>query len=503
MPLAVDLQDISHRFGTTVALDKVHLAVSRGTIHALVGENGAGKTTLMKILFGVLKPDEGSIEVEGVRTSFRDSKEANHAGIGMVSQHYGIIPGLTCLQNLILGAEGSYILNLKKSAERAQILADHMGFLFDWNADAESMSPSSAQKLEILKLLWRESRIMILDEPTAMLSPEDSNILFSKLRQLTSEGATAIVVTHRIGEVMQFCDEVTVLRGGKNTGGGLVQDQTSSSLATMIMGREIAGIDAIPEGHLEYGSETIIDCKDLVVADERGHLALNGISFEVRSGEVLGIAGVDGSGQRELIQAVAGIRLPVSGKLNLWGTDSTKLSPQMRIEKGLRVIAEDRLSEAVIEPWSLEWNGILGYQRTPEIEQGVTIDVGKRLALSTRIADKFGTRYSSMGQSISELSGGNQQRFVAGRALALRPSLIVAFQPARGLDIGTTIEVYKAIREACQAGASAIVISFDLDELRTYCDRIGVLFGGSLTFPPPTMSHNREVIGKLMVGLTV
>ena len=505
MPFAVELENISYRFGSFQALSKVSLAVQEGTIHALVGENGAGKTTLMKLLHGSLLLQEGKICVYGTEQHYRNAQDAIKLGIGMVSQHYGIIPGLTCLENLILGAEGREILQLKSAIIRATKLAEHMRFHFDWTADAETISPSSSQKLEILKLLWREAKILILDEPTAMLSPEDSEILFEKLKVLTSEGATAIVVTHRVSEVLRHCDEVTVLRSGKNVGGGATGAQTSGGLATMIMGRSVDHLapskDRTGPERTEYLQSIQVRGENITVLSERGHIALNDVSFSFNAGEMIGIAGVDGSGQRELVQLIAGIIKQSSGSLWLWGEEAEQLGTRERISKGLHLIAEDRQREAIIEHWPLEWNALLGYHRLDGFTRGFVIDRQKSKEFAHQVTTKFSTKYSNLNQETGSLSGGNQQRFVAARCLLLNPTIIVAFQPARGLDIGATSEVYQSIRDACLKGATAIVVSFDLDELLLFCDRIGVLYSGKLTFPPNSHQTDREFIGKLMTGV--
>ena len=496
MNLAVSMQGVSKRFGTLTALDNVSLEVESGTIHALVGENGAGKTTLMRILYGAGAPDEGTIQVEGKAVTFGRSADAIAAGVGMVSQHYAIIPELTCLQNLIVGAEPSGFIDYRKIIERANSLAARMGFEFDWHAEASTLSPSGAQKLEILKLLWREARIMILDEPTAMLSPADSDMLFESIQRLVRDGSTVILVTHRLPEVLDHCKRVTVLRGGKLVANKMVSDTNAAELAEMIVGEPVAAAGELAPVNL---GETLVDVRRLVVVNTRGNEALKQVSLTVRAGEVVGIAGVDGSGQRELIQALLGVVKAKSGDVELAGC-TAKESTAGRLRAGLRLVPEDRHDEGVIEDWSLVENAALGLQRLKPFANGQLVDVSARQSAAERIAARFRTKHNGLKLPMSSLSGGNQQRFVAGRALECSPRVIVAFQPARGLDLKGTADVYSGIREAVRQGAAAIVVSFDLDELVENCDRVVAMCNGMLTEPPAGLERDRATIGRLMVG---
>lgn len=497
MSFAVQLQGITKRFGSVAALDSVDLAVEEGTIHAVVGENGAGKTTLMRVLYGALKADEGNVALFEKPVVFHRSREAIEAGIGMVSQHYGIIPALTCLENLILGAEGGAVIDGKAAETRATELARRMGFEFQWKHEASELSPAGAQKLEILKLLWRNAKVMILDEPTAMLSPADSDALFESMQQLVREGATVILVTHRLPEVMRYCKHVTVLRGGKRVADIPVAETSPAELAKLIVGGEVAQAEAPAT---KAPGEQILTIKSLVVRGERGDNALKSVDLDVRAGEIVGIAGVDGSGQRELFHTIAGILNASEGSLQLFGKDLARVSPAGRIAQGLRLIPEDRHAEGVIEEWSLEENSALGLQRLAPLNVKGNIDLKARTEWTAKVAARFGTKHGGFKLPMASLSGGNQQRFVAARALELDPKLILAFQPARGLDINGTEHVYSAIREKCEVGAGALVVSFDLDELLEHCDRIVVMRCGKLFSPTPDKAKSRDAIGCLMVG---
>jgi len=493
---AVKMAAISKKFGKVQALENVDLAVQRGSIHAVVGENGAGKTTLMRCLFGAHSPDHGTIAIHGTEMYFRNAGDAIDHGIGMVSQHYSVIPELTCLENLILGAEGAPFLHRRKALDKAEQHAQTMGFVFDWDREAVYLGPAGSQKLEILKLLWRNAEILILDEPTAMLSPTDGAALFANLRQLANSGKTVILVTHRLPEVFDHCEMVTVLRGGKHVGSWSVADVTPAGLAEAIVGHPLPEQKRPP---LQLGP-LLAETHALQVHGDRGDVALQDVNLTIRTGEMVGIAGVDGSGQRELFQAIVGIRRVDSGRIELEGELLNSLPPARRIELGLRLIPEDRHTEGVIEEWSLIQNGCLGLQRTAALHMGPWINPTLQVDLAQRISDRFGTRHGGLHLPMRSLSGGNQQRFVAARAMQLNPRLILAFQPTRGLDIDGSKQVYGALRKLCRDGAAALVVSFDLDELIEECDKVVVLNRGRMYVPPEEQSHDKAVLGKLMVG---
>lgn len=490
------MSGISKQFGSVQALDSVDLHVQSGTIHALVGENGAGKTTLMKALYGALTPDQGQIKIEGSPVSMKSSAQAIRLGVGMVSQHYGIIPDLTCLENLILGAEGGPLLNRPEAARRAENLAQKMGFEFNWDRNAAELSPAGSQKLEILKLLWRQSRIMILDEPTAMLSPADGEALFQSLRLLTQEGNTVILVTHRLPEVFDHCAQVTVLRGGKKVAERSVAETNPVELAEWIVGRKME--DQPP--HAPKLGESALEVKNLTVRGPRGNDAVKSANLTLRRGEMVGIAGVDGSGQRELIHALIGTAKVLRGSIKLDGEELSELPTSKRIERGCRLIPEDRHEEGVVEEWSLAENAALGLQRLSPFAVSGAVDVQGRYTRAEAIAERFHTKHGGLTNPMASLSGGNQQRFVAARALENDPRLVLAFQPARGLDLAATRDVYDGLRAACEQRAAVLVVSYDLDELLDHCDRVVAMNRGELFEPKPGEERDRDAIGCLMVG---
>lgn len=498
MTTKVAMSGITQTFGTVVALDSVDFSVRPQTIHALVGENGAGKTTLMKVLYGALHPQRGEVSLDGQSVKFANPKAAIAAGIGMVSQHYSIIPELTALENLLLGAEPGYTINASQAKDRAQELANRMQFNFDWHAPAEGIGPAQAQKLEILKLLWRQAKVMILDEPTAMLSPADSDQLYSKLHELNEQGATVIVVTHRLAEVLNHCDDVTVLRGGKLIASKPVAETNAAELTEMIVGHMVSAVTPAP---VEPGPN-VLKVDGLSVRGSRGNLAVENASFTLRQGEVVGLAGVDGNGQRELFQALIGVAKPLSGSIALAGSDVTLASVTDRVELGMRLIAEDRHEESVIEDWSIADNAVLGLQRHPRVKTGASVNASVKAQLATNVTTLFPTKFDNVRQKFRDLSGGNQQKIVNARACQLDPKCILAFQPTRGIDINAAALAYQELGRLARSGASVLVVSFDIDELLEHCDRVLVINHGRVSEPAPEDSHDRQAIGALMVGAT-
>ncbi|MEZ5163572.1 MAG: ATP-binding cassette domain-containing protein [Fimbriimonadaceae bacterium] len=494
--IMVQMSGITMDFGAVRALENVSLSVKQGHIHALVGENGAGKTTLMRILYGAIQPTEGSVQISGEEKHFRSQDEAIHAGVGMVSQHYSIIPELTQLDNLMVGAEPGWLIPRAAAKTRADELAQRMGFDFEWDALSEGIGPAQAQKLEILKLLWRDSQIMILDEPTAMLTPADSDLLYGKLRELANAGATVIVVTHRLPEVMEYCDEVTVLRSGQLIGSRVVSETNSAELAEMIVGH---AIEFQKPDKFDAGG-VVLSVSELSVKGDRGDEAVKRASFELRAGEFVGLAGVDGNGQRELFLNLMGLQPTLAGGISLDDVDITRHSTAERLLCGMRLIPEDRHEEAVIEDWSIEENGILGLQRSDSVKSGMAINGSAKSAIAERITTLFPTKFDHVHQRFGALSGGNQQKVVNARAFEGNPRVILAFQPTRGIDIKVSELVFQKLRAFARSGGAVLMVNFDVDDLIEHCDRILVINHGEVFEPRPEESHDRAVIGRLMVG---
>lgn len=508
-PVVVRMEDICKRFGAVQANNHVSLSVRQGTIHAIVGENGAGKTTLMNILYGVFPPDSGAVYLYGQPVRFRSPAEALQAGVGMVSQHYALIPRLSVLENLMLRGEGTSFARLPRAQVlvRAQELAKVIGLQADWDAPAGALSVSQQQKVEILKLLLRDARVLIFDEPTAVLPPADAEAFFMLLHRFAQEGRTVLLVTHKLQEVLEHADEVTVLRSGEVVATMPVREAPEAkpqvdarTLARLIVGEE----GVLPEEELLLGKrledKPRLRVEGLVVPPVRSRAGLKGVSLEVYPGEVFGVAGVDGSGQAELIDALVGLVSPAQGHIWLNDEDITHTLPADRWRKGIRYIAEDRHLRGAILEWSVAENAALGLHRQGRFGSALWLSFARMRAFAQRIIARFAVRAPAADAPFSALSGGNQQKVVVGRALMDTPVLLIAGQPTRGLDAASTRAVHRAIREACQQGAAALVVSFDLDELLTLCDRVGVLFDGRMVDVVEGDRKRREEIGALMVG---
>jgi ABC-type uncharacterized transport system ATPase subunit len=512
----IAMRGVTKRFGALVACDAVDLQVAAGTLHAIMGENGAGKTTLMRLLYGYYAPDAGEIYLRGRRVQFRSPADAIAHHIGMVSQHYSIIPELSALDNLILGAEPTRFggwLDRRAAQAKAEQLAETLQFQPDWNRPAAELSVAARQKLEILKLLWRDAEILILDEPTAMLSPRDVDALFETLLRLKAQGRTILLVTHKLNEAMRYADFVTVLRGGRKVADAPIAEVDAPTLTRWIVGEESPltpltkrGEGRSPHSPLTKGGEgwgkgeSTLAIRDLFVASDRGGWGVQGLNLTVQAGEIVGIAGVDGSGQLELMEALAGLRPIARGEILLAGQSMHRWSTAQRIQAGVRFLFDDRFRRMMAPQWSVLENAILGAQRDPELQ---TLGWLKPRAIRQRaeqLIERFQVKVPSLRAPILQLSGGNQQRLVIARALYGRPRLLIAYAPTRGLDIRGAEATYAAIQDACQQGMAALVIAFDLDELMTHCDRIAVLFKGAIVQEFTREAFAREAIGAAMVG---
>jgi ABC-type uncharacterized transport system ATPase subunit len=527
----IAMRGVTKRFGALVACDAVDLQVAAGTLHAVMGENGAGKTTLMRLLYGYYAPDAGEIHLRGKRVQFRTPADAIAHHIGMVSQHYSIIPELSALDNLILGAEPTRIggwLDRRAAQARAEQLADALEFQPDWSRPAAELSVAARQKLEILKLLWRDAEILILDEPTAMLSPRDVDALFETLLRLKAQGRTILLVTHKLNEALRYADVVTVLRGGLKVADAPIAQVDAQTLTRWIVGEDgadsaplptspvhgggatpsppagrvgVGSAPSPPAGRVGVGAETLA-IRNLFVASERGGWGVQGLNLTVQAGAIVGIAGVDGSGQLELMEALAGLRPVAQGEILLLGQPMHRWSTARRIQAGVRFLFDDRFRRMMAPQWSVLENAILGAQRDPELQ---TLGWLKPRAIRQRaeqLIARFQVKAPALRAPILQLSGGNQQRLVIARALYGSPRLLIAYAPTRGLDIRGAEATYAAIRDACQQGMAALVIAFDLDELMEHCDRIAVLFKGTIVAAFAREAFSREAIGAAMVGAT-
>jgi simple sugar transport system ATP-binding protein len=508
----LDMRGIRVVFGPLVANDAVDLAVRAGEIHALLGENGAGKSTLMRVLAGLIVPDAGEIRIGDQIEPIGSAHEAMRLGIGMVHQHFMLVPTLTVAENVCLGlaSTGRFFPDLKTAAAKIRDIASTYGLDVDPNARVADLSIAGQQRVEILKALYRGARILILDEPTAVLTAQETEGLFRILRSLTSEGTAIIFISHKLNEVMALTERVTVLRQGRVVASAVTAETDARGLARMMVGAEIElpkleDVTAADDGgHLPdgrgKGRADILRVADLTCRDSRGSLRVDHASLVVGAGEIVGVAGVDGNGQQELAEAVVGLRRAEAGTISLLGQDVTAAPVARRIALGLAHIPEDRHRTALVEPMSIEDNVVLEQVGRSPFYRGGWLDRGATGALARRIIADFDVRSIGPAQKVGTLSGGNQQKVVLGRALSRDPRLVVAVQPARGLDVGATAFVHRALLARRAAGAGVLLISTELDEILALSDRIVVMFNGAIIGELIRAAVTVEKLGLMMAG---
>src|SRR3954470_19986610 len=494
----LELRGITKRFPGVVANDHVDFELRRGEVHALLGENGAGKSTLMNILYGLYGPDEGQIRLKGKPLRIDSPREAIDAGIGMVHQHFMLIPVMTVAENIVLATEPTKgpLIDMEAAGRRVRDLARQFSFHIDPHARVENISVGQQQRVEILKALYRNADILILDEPTAVLTPQEARELFTILEGLKREGLSIIFITHKLNEVLEIADRVTVLRRGKTIETVPREGATEQSLAKLMVGREVLlRVDkesARPEA-------TVLKVDGLWVRDERNLDAVRGVSFEVCAGEIVGIAGVDGNGQSELIDAIAGLRPVLTGKIEIDGRDLTAAGAQEVLDSGLGHIPEDRQRRGLVLDFTLAENIALhDYDHEPSSRLGWLYP--KRLvARARRLLQEFDVRGGGPQTLAASLSGGNQQKVVLAREVSRGPRLLIAAQPTRGLDVGAIEFVHRRLVEERDNGRAILLVSFELDEVLSLADRILVFYEGQIAAEyPPTVSE--EEIGFAMVG---
>ncbi|WP_331233976.1 ABC transporter ATP-binding protein [Natronorarus salvus] len=498
---AVHLDGITKRFPGVVANDDVDFTVDRGTIHALVGENGAGKTTLMNVLYGLYEPTEGAIWIDGERRAFDDPGDAMDAGIGMIHQHFMLVDTMTVAENVVLGDEpkkwGGLATDTERAVEETRALAERYGFDVDPTERIEEISVGEQQRVEILKTLYRGADVLILDEPTAVLTPQEVEALFSVLSELIAEGKTIVFITHKLGEALRAADEISVLRDGTLVGTVPAAEATQEQLASMMVGRDV--ILEIEKPPSERGS-SLLEIDDLVVDDDRGVTAIGGVGFAVHTGEIFGIAGVDGNGQTELVEAITGLRPVESGTITFEGRDLTDAPRRRRIEAGMAYIAEDRQKRSLVMEYDLRRNGLLGCQRLPTFSDGWRIDWGQTDAYVGEVIEEYDVRPPDAAATARSLSGGNQQKFIVGREFERDPSLVVAAQPTRGVDIGSIEFIHDRLLGLRSDGKAVLLVSSKLDEVRRLSDRLAVMHDGEVVAVVDPESVTEEELGLLMAG---
>ena len=501
MSEAVRLEEITKRFPGVVANDDVDFTVERGTVHALLGENGAGKTTLMNVLYGLYEPTAGRVVIDGEEREFDSPKNAIDAGIGMIHQHFMLVDTMTVTENITLGNEprkwGGLTVDRTAAREAVVDLADRYGFDIDPDARIEDVSVGEQQRVEILKALYRGAETLILDEPTAVLTPQEIEELFGVLEELTAQGKTIIFITHKLGEAMRAADEITVLRDGRKVGTVGADDTTREGLAELMVGREVL-LD-VDRPAAEPG-DIVASVSDLVVDDDRGVRAVDDVDFEIRGGEILGIAGVDGNGQSELIDAVTGLRSVEAGTVRFSGVDVTDVSRRRRIESGMAYIPEDRQERGVVMDFDLVENALLGSQHAPEFGPNGRIDWTRTREHAEAVIDEFDVRTPGPDTAAASLSGGNQQKFIVGRELERDPELVVASHPTRGVDVGSIEFIHERLLELRKSGVAVLLISSKLEEVQGLSDRLAVMYEGEFVDVVDPRTTTESELGLLMAG---
>jgi simple sugar transport system ATP-binding protein len=478
---AVEFIGIHKRFGDCLAVQDLHFSVQRGTIHAIVGENGAGKSTAMKMLFGMYPPDQGVLKLNGEEVHFRSPTEAMNAGVGMVHQHFMLAETLTALENILLfqkKARGFQLLHRRRHQARLQKLAKEYQFDIPWNVPVQELSVGTQQRIEILKILSQDSKVIILDEPTAVLTPQETEDLFRNLEKLKQEGRTILIITHKLKEVMRIADQVTVFRAGKMVSGSAIAETSLEKLAEAMVGRKVKNLAEIQRTH---SAQSMLPLKVSKVSVKDALASLENASFEVRAGEIVGIAGVEGNGQDPLIQVLVNPRtLKAQGDVQIHGTSSLKLSAFEIRKLGVAAFPEDRLRFGVLSDRPLHENFILGYHRLPEFSKRGFLRWGAIMTATRAAMEKFDVRPRQVTALMGRLSGGNQQKLVVARELQKSPGFILAAKPTRGVDIGAIEFIHEQILEARNRGAGVLLVSSELEELTTLADRILVLFKGQI-----------------------
>ncbi|MGO9610119.1 MAG: ABC transporter ATP-binding protein [Verrucomicrobiia bacterium] len=484
-PAAVELHGLTKRFGSVVANDGVNLRIQPGTIHGVIGENGAGKSTAMKMLYGIFPPDAGEIIVHGKTCVWESPADAIAAGIGMVHQHFMLAGPYTALDNILLGAEPVRlgVIDRRRARIRLESLAQQYGLAVDWDAAIEELPVGVQQRVEILKLLYRDARILILDEPTAVLTPQETNELFRNLKKLRDEGKTIILITHKLKEVMSFTDHVTVFRAGKVTGEMPTAQTNPQELANLMVGRKVVLNINVSPAHArnELAMEVAALSLSGTVAGSRHKLS--DVSFSVKRGEIVGIAGVEGNGQSELLQAILHPREPLcrtAGTVRVLGEDVTHWDAREIRDLGVAVIPEDRQREGLLLERPVSENFLLGLQRSSAFSQAGLLNSKNLRAAATQAVEEYDVRPRDLAIPAGNLSGGNQQKLIVAREFQRKPRLLIAAQPTRGVDVGAIEFIHNRIVCARDEGAGVLFVSFELEDILTLSDRILVMYEGRI-----------------------
>ncbi|NLY19963.1 MAG: ABC transporter ATP-binding protein [Tissierellia bacterium] len=493
--------NITKKFGDFTANDNINLIVEKGEIHALLGENGAGKSTLMNVLYGLYRPTSGTIKINGEVVEMANPNIAISKGLGMVHQHFMLVETFTVVENIILGMEvtkaGNVVLDTKKASKDIKELSDHYGLRVDPDALVSDISVGMQQRVEILKALYRGADILILDEPTAVLTPQEIDELTEIVKNLASEGKTIILITHKLKEIKDMADKCTIIRRGKYIDTVNIAEVTERDLAAMMVGRDVNfkvnKIDQEP-------GETVLDIKDIVVKDFRNLERVKGLSLEVKKGEVFGVAGIDGNGQSELIEALTGLRKIESGTVLMNGKDITNHTPHEIQDTGLYNIPEDRQRRGLVMDFTVAENLILENYDDDQFSNGWKLKHKEIDKHAEELSEKFDIRPRKISAKANELSGGNQQKVIIAREITNDPELLIATQPTRGLDVGAIEYVHEYLVDQRNEGKAVLLVSFELDEILSLSDRIGVIYDGQIVSVMEAEDTNERELGYLMAG---
>lgn len=498
----LELKGITKQFPGVLANDHIDLTLAKGEIHALLGENGAGKSTLMNILYGLYEPTEGEIFINGKKITLASPSDAIAAGIGMVHQHFMLIPVFTVAENVMLGYEETKgfggILNQRKAAARIRKISEQYGLAVDPDAYVQDLPVGLQQRVEIIKLLYRNADILIFDEPTAVLTPQEADELFKIMGTLLETGKSIIFITHKLREVLDVSHRITVIRRGKLVGSTTPAEADQAKLAEMMVGR---AVDLSLDKKAADVGKAILTVKDLSVLNDLKQVALSEASFEVRAGEIVGIAGVQGNGQTELVEAVTGLRTPVKGIIQLLDTDITKSTPRQVTELGTAHIPEDRQKEGLVLPYPISHNMVLNTYYKAPYTKGNTIQEKVVLEHAVELVKEFDVRTPSAETPVSNLSGGNQQKVIIARELSRPTKFLVAAQPTRGVDVGAIAFIHQQIVAQRDAGSAVLLSSTELDEIMQLSDRIVVMFDGKIIATVDANTVTKEQVGLMMAGV--
>ncbi|HNY93769.1 MAG TPA: ABC transporter ATP-binding protein [Flexilinea sp.] len=500
MPPILELKGITKQFPGVLANDHINLTLEKGEILALLGENGAGKTTLMNILYGLYKPDEGEIFIDGEKIEISGPIDAIRAGIGMVHQHFMLIPVFTVTENVMLGEESvnfGGVLNPEDAAKKIKAIGELYGLKVDPNAKVGDLPVGVQQRVEIIKLLYRNARILIFDEPTAVLTPQEADELFEIMRSLTKQGKSIIFITHKLREVLEFSDRIMVIQRGKVVGETHPHEASQEKLAEMMVGR---AVDLIPDKKKIQAGETVLKVDNLVVADGTRKITVHGVSFSVHAGEILGVAGVQGNGQTELEEALTGMREPVSGTIRILGKEVPKVKPREFVENKGAHIPEDRQRDGLILNFTVEDNLMLCTYYQPPFSQNHILNREAIRDHARKLITNFDIRPPEPLLPVASLSGGNQQKVIVARELSRDNKLIVASQPTRGLDVGSIEYIHDQLLKSREEGCGILLISSELDEIMELSDRIIVMYKGNITLMTETEKTTKSEVGLHMAG---